>query len=39
MEPWMPVIVAFVLYGYVTIFNTMMKKPIHHWTDIPKIYT
>lgn len=39
MEAWMPVIVAFVLYGYVSTFNRMMKHPVERWTDIPKLYT
>jgi hypothetical protein len=39
MEPWMPIMVAFVLYGYVTVFNRMMKNPVDTWMDIPRIYT
>lgn len=27
VEPWKPVIVAFVLYAYVDVFNRMMRNP------------
>lgn len=39
MEPWVPVVIGVVLYGYVSVFNRMMQNPPRDWTEIPKIYT
>lgn len=30
---------AFVIYGYVAVFNKMMKHRVDSWMDIPRIYT
>jgi len=34
----MPVTIGLVVYSYVHVFNTMMRDPPAHWTDILKLY-